>query len=143
MSTRTSPLLRVTNGAVFRDGRLLVVRRSPHDSFAPELWELPGGVVERGETFRDATLREVYEETGLRGRSLRLFRAHEFWSPVRHYLRVRERDFLVLGSPRTPTRLAPTEHCAFRWVSLTEIERLPTLPRKRETLRRAFVATFP
>jgi 8-oxo-dGTP diphosphatase len=45
------------------DGRLLLIRRA-HDPEAGR-WSLPGGKVEPGETAREATAREVAEETGL------------------------------------------------------------------------------
>jgi ADP-ribose pyrophosphatase YjhB (NUDIX family) len=51
-------------GAVIvQDGRVLLIRRAK----APLLgeWSLPGGVLECGEMLRDATKREVLEETGL------------------------------------------------------------------------------
>ncbi len=53
-------------GAVVRDdrGRLLLVRRA-HDP-GRGLWSVPGGRVEPGESARDAAVREVAEETGLR-----------------------------------------------------------------------------
>jgi len=55
------PLL-VAAGAHFRDagGRVLLVK--PH--YKPE-WDIPGGIVERGETPSEACAREVAEELGL------------------------------------------------------------------------------
>lgn len=53
-------------GAVVRDdaGRLLLVQRANEPSRG--LWSLPGGRIEAGETAREAAVREVFEETGLR-----------------------------------------------------------------------------
>jgi 8-oxo-dGTP diphosphatase len=58
----TRPYLAVS-AAIFRDGRVLIVRRArpPADG----LYTLPGGGVELGETLEQAVLREVREETGL------------------------------------------------------------------------------
>ena len=61
-----SPLVGV--GAVIvndhgQDGRVLLIRRGQ----APLIgeWSLPGGVLECGETLREAVVREAREETGL------------------------------------------------------------------------------
>jgi 8-oxo-dGTP diphosphatase len=51
------------SAAIFRDSRLLIVRRAQPP--AAGLYTLPGGVVELGETLGQATVREVREETGL------------------------------------------------------------------------------
>ena len=52
------------SGAIFRDGKVLLVRRarSPGKGF----YSLPGGRVEFGESLHAALHREVDEETGLR-----------------------------------------------------------------------------
>ncbi|MDR1796607.1 MAG: NUDIX hydrolase [Clostridiales Family XIII bacterium] len=44
------------------NGRILLVRQR-HEG--RELWMLPGGAIEEGETSQDAAIREVLEETGL------------------------------------------------------------------------------
>ena len=56
------PLVGV-GAVIVRDGRVLLIRRGQ----APLLgeWSLPGGVLECGETLREATVREAREETGL------------------------------------------------------------------------------
>jgi 8-oxo-dGTP diphosphatase len=58
----TRPYLAVS-AAIFRDGRVLIVRRARPP--ARGLYTLPGGGVELGETLEEAIIREVREETGL------------------------------------------------------------------------------
>jgi 8-oxo-dGTP diphosphatase len=53
-------------GVVLRDGRVAVVHRPRYDD-----WSLPKGKLDPGESFEEAALREVEEETGLRCRLLR------------------------------------------------------------------------
>lgn len=48
-----------------REGRLLLVRKSPDDPECPELWEVPGGRIDFGEDVDDHLRREVAEEVGL------------------------------------------------------------------------------
>ena len=52
------------SAAIFRDGKLLLVRRAR--SPGKGLYSLPGGRVEFGESLHTALHREVDEETGLR-----------------------------------------------------------------------------
>src|SRR5580658_6437170 len=58
----TRPYLAVS-AAIFRDGRVLIVRRARAP--ARGLYTLPGGGVELGETLEQAVIREVREETAL------------------------------------------------------------------------------
>jgi 8-oxo-dGTP diphosphatase len=48
-------------GVVVTDGRVLLVHRPLYDD-----WTLPKGKLDPGESFEEAALREVREETGLR-----------------------------------------------------------------------------
>jgi len=43
-----------------RDGRILLIRRTDNN-----YWSIPGGGLEPGESVRQATVREVLEETGI------------------------------------------------------------------------------
>ncbi len=54
------PYLAVS-AAIMRDGKVLVVRRARKPAL--NLYTLPGGAVELGETLHEAVMREVREET--------------------------------------------------------------------------------
>jgi 8-oxo-dGTP diphosphatase len=56
------PILAVS-AAIMRDGKVLVVRRARKPAL--NLYTLPGGAVEAGETLHEAVTREVREETRL------------------------------------------------------------------------------
>ena len=56
------PFLAVS-AAIFRNGKVLVVRRARKPAL--NLYTLPGGLVEAGETLIDSVIREVREETSL------------------------------------------------------------------------------
>jgi 8-oxo-dGTP diphosphatase len=60
MTAEESREVRAAGGVLVRDGRLLVVHRPKFDD-----WSLPKGKLEDGESWEDAALREVEEETGL------------------------------------------------------------------------------
>ena len=57
-----SPLIGV--GAIIVEGQRVVLVKRGHPPLAGE-WSIPGGVLEVGETLREAAKREALEETGL------------------------------------------------------------------------------
>jgi ADP-ribose pyrophosphatase YjhB (NUDIX family) len=63
-------LLTVGCGAIIVDkfGRILLQRRMDFD-----IWGIPGGILELGETFEDTVKREVFEETKLSIKNVKLF----------------------------------------------------------------------
>jgi 8-oxo-dGTP diphosphatase len=57
-----NPLVGV-GAVIVEDGRVLLIRRGQPPLLGE--WSLPGGVLECGETLREAVIREAREETGL------------------------------------------------------------------------------
>ena len=55
-----SKRVEAAGGVVARDGLVALVHRPQYDD-----WSLPKGKLDEGESFQDAALREVEEETGL------------------------------------------------------------------------------
>ena len=55
----------VVVGALVRGGQVLLVHRSPNKHAYPDVWDLPGGLIEAGESELDALTRELHEELGV------------------------------------------------------------------------------
>lgn len=121
----------VVGVAVFRQGKLLVVRRVP-DDYRGGMYELPGGGVESGETFAECVTRELLEETGLRVRQVVDFLGG-FDYATRTKARVRKYSYVVEVEPGE-VALAPGEHDAFAWIDADALEELPMAPDMREAV---------
>ncbi len=67
------PLLRGANVAVFNEDKVLLVR----PTYGRRLWTFPGGRTSRNETYEDAAIREVQEETGIKLSALKFICDHE------------------------------------------------------------------
>jgi len=121
--------------AVFRDGRVLIARRAR--SPLGGLYSLPGGVVEVGETLREAALRELAEEVGLAAEIL------AFVDHVEPILfdgaRVREHYVIAAFVARwlSGEARAGPEADAVAWIEPDEIARWPTTPRLPEIVEKA------
>jgi ADP-ribose pyrophosphatase YjhB (NUDIX family) len=74
----TGPRLAV-RAVIVEDGRLLVVNAYPGEE--SDLWCIPGGGAERGQSLEDNLRREVAEETGLTIEPGRLLAVSEFHDP--------------------------------------------------------------
>ena len=67
--TRPGRVVEVSVGALVEDGRVLLVHRSPSRRWYPDVWDLPGGHVEPGESGLEALTRELDEELGVQVRA--------------------------------------------------------------------------
>jgi 8-oxo-dGTP diphosphatase len=109
------------------EGRVALVHRPRYDD-----WTLPKGKLDRGESFEDAALREVEEETGLRCRLVRELPSSEYRDPkgrsklVRYWLMEVEHD---------PGFVPNNEVDELRWVPVEEAPALLSYARDAEILR--------
>jgi 8-oxo-dGTP diphosphatase len=105
-------------GVVVRDdGRIAVIHRPRYDD-----WSLPKGKLDPGESFEDGAVREVLEETGVRGRIVGELDATS-------YVDRKGRDKLVrwyrMEFDGDPADFAPNDEVdELRWLTPGEAEKL-------------------
>ncbi|MDQ3647409.1 MAG: NUDIX hydrolase [Actinomycetota bacterium] len=120
------------------DGRVLLVHRPRYDD-----WTLPKGKLDRGETFEEAALREVREETGLRCTLGREVATTEYRDSKDRPKVVRYWLMEVKGQRGAPPPFATPQGGRFepndevdevRWLPVTDAAALLTYGRDREVL---------
>jgi 8-oxo-dGTP diphosphatase len=113
-------MVEVVVGALVRDGRVLLAHRRPDKAAYPDTWDLPGGVMEEGESELDALVRELREELGV----------EIDVDAVTHLCSVEARPvrepvvlsaWLVREWRGTPANLAPEEHLDLGWFGLDDL----------------------
>ena len=113
-----SPLVGV-GAVIIEDGRVLLVKRG-HPPLAGE-WSIPGGVLEIGETLREAAVREAREETCLTVEPAELLGVYDrvlrddAGRTLYHYVLI---DFLC--RPVSGTALAADDADEVRWFTAEE-----------------------
>jgi 8-oxo-dGTP diphosphatase len=126
-----APVLAVSAVAV-HDGCLLLVERAG-DRPDGGRWAVPGGRVEPGERLREAVVRELAEETGLRVRCGDLVGWAERIGPERHYVILDFRVELLDPDPRGAA-VAGDDASALAWVPLGEVATHDLVPGLAEFL---------
>lgn len=113
-------MVRVVVGALVREGRVLLVHRRADKRAYPDVWDLPGGVMEAGESELVALERELREELGVRIAT----------ESAAHLCRVTGGPadepailsaWLVGEWSGTPSNVAPQEHDDLGWFGLDEL----------------------
>jgi 8-oxo-dGTP diphosphatase len=130
------PYLAVS-AAIVRDGKVLVVRRARKPAL--NLYSLPGGAVELGETLHEAVIREVREETALTIEPVALAGTRDVI--VRDAQNRIERHFVILcfaarwlaGEPKLNEELDDA-----RWLKPAELSGLKTTDGLAEIVASAF-----
>ncbi|KAI1803177.1 NUDIX hydrolase domain-like protein [Daldinia bambusicola] len=101
------------------EGKLLIVQRAAHDSF-PLLWEVPGGACDyEDESLLHAVARELWEESGLRAKSIVTLVGKGLPIPYRGNRCMCKYSFLT-EVEQYNVKLDPNEHQAFLWVTEEE-----------------------
>ncbi len=130
-----SPKFHVVGCFLEHNGKFLMLHRQDHKREG-NLWGVPAGKIDPGETKEEAIVREVFEESGVRLEVPPGFVATT-------YVRFTEMDivyhiFRHVLSEEPDVVLSPTEHKAFRWVTPEECLRLPCVEDEEPCVRLAY-----
>ena len=110
---------------IIQNNALLVIHRQKPGQ---DYYILPGGGVELDESFQEACIREVKEETGLDVLHLQLvYRYHSKIGEEHYFLTRIPAGELVLGGSEAK-RQSPTNVYAFEWVDAKQLEGINLLP---------------
>ncbi len=114
------PLGVAVKAIIRKNGRILLLQRSPYSGFDPGLWEFPGGKIDYGENLTEALMREVKEEAGL---LISVGQPVKTWHFIKEPFWVTSISFscdYISGS----VTLSP-EHTAYAWVDSKEYKNYP------------------
>ena len=104
--------------------QLLLVKRSPHEESFPDVWEIPAGHVEPGETVRQCVKREAFEETGLIVREVLRELAEISWESRKSGRKNVQFNYAVTVEEPYDILLNPGEHTEWMWAEVDQIEGL-------------------
>ncbi len=106
----------VSDGA----GRLLLTKRAPEKQSYPNAWENSGGCALAGETSRQAIVRELWEETGIRARE----EEFQLLETARTTDTFYDFYFLIRPTPLDEIVLQPGETSDVKWVTFAQMRQM-------------------
>lgn len=112
------------NAFIYSEGKLLLLKRADNKKVDPGLYSGVGGKVEPHESFYDALIREIEEETGI----TEIESVHPY-SITQHPYPPTDSEwvnfYFVVNIPKQ-IRIQPTEDGTFHWIDPREIDKYPT-----------------
>jgi 8-oxo-dGTP diphosphatase len=109
-------IINIVNGILWRDGKLLLAKRSAFKTSYANKWSFPGGHVEHGENLKEALARELKEELAVSLADCELIAEIDDPNSTSANL-VRYHIFLVTDWGAGELIIMNEEHCQLRWVS--------------------------
>ena len=116
--------MKIVLGALVDEDTFLIGKRLSTDSICPDLWELPGGKIEEGETPYDAIIREWKEELDI---DINVY----YSIPEREEYGVEFYPYIIKYKSGKPKLNA---HQSVKWITLNDINKYQFTPLSKKTL---------
>lgn len=127
-----SPTVEVSSCYLECDNKILLLKRHP-DRPQGKTWGVPGGKIEKNEQPREALIREVYEEVGLKIQDCEIKEIGQLFIRLPHVDYIYHM-FFVLLQELPLLNLELTEHDEARWVTYLEALQFPLIKGGKEAL---------
>lgn len=103
---------------IYKNDKILVLKRSCEEDVYAELWDIPGGKIEYGEKTTDGIKREVFEETGL---DVEIeFRPWSLWSFMTPAKERQTVGITLLAKYLGGEVKLSSEHTEYKWIDPAE-----------------------
>ena len=133
-----------SGGVIFREERGVVeiALITPKGKKQGKIWCLPKGLIEKGESVKDAAIREVEEETGLRGKVIDRIERIQYWYTIRDeegnaIKRLKTVYFFLIRCIGGDIGDHDDEVAEVRWMSIDEALEQASYKSERNVLSRA------
>lgn len=102
------------------------------------IWGFPKGHIERGETEEQAALREIFEETGLKGEFIKSFAERTTYEFSLNNKSINKRVvFFLFEAENRDVKLADLEHKSHKWMHYEDALKLLTYDDSKKILEQA------
>ncbi|MBU4347183.1 NUDIX hydrolase [Patescibacteria group bacterium] len=128
----------VLAGVVYKNSRILIVKRHENEKIFPGMWELPSGKKEPLEGWRSGLAREVKEETGLKVKILMPVSVFDYIIKKEEIRDTTQINFLVKPFPLSQKIKLSDEHSDYRWLKENEIENYYLSKNTKQVIRDSF-----
>lgn len=121
---------------ITRASKIFIAKRAKTKVIFPDIYELPGGHVEPGETLEEALVREIGEELGVKIKVGPLLDA--FTHTYKSEFKVELGYICYLDDENAEPQLDPADHSESQWITELEIAKFDKEDDETAMLRKAF-----
>ncbi len=127
----------VVGAIIVDDNKILILKRSKDEEILPNLWELPSGKVDFGESVEKSLIRETKEETGLDVRTIEPISTFDYIienkDKIKHTVQI---NFLV-RKLEGKVKIS-NEHDDFYWLPEEKLEKYNISQKTKNVIKIAF-----